>query len=322
MLTDDQRHIARDVLTGKRSFEEIPSASELEVRSIIDAYLQEKASLGPDTVHVTLRSGAEIIRDERGIPHIHADDPYDLFFAHGYAQAQDRLWQLDFLRRQAHGRLSEVYGQDKLDSDILSRTIGITGISAGALAASHAESQDAFQAFAGGVNYWMNNLPAGLPVEFEMLDYEPEPWEPVDSVAIMRRWYWYLTGRLPVISTPEAVRAGIGERESNYFQPDGKVAYIVPSGNYDPEPRWPSLPAGGQPTVLWGLMESGGSNNWAAAPAITAGGHAMLGSDPHVYYTVPADWYDVHMHGAGFDVIRMTYPGVPMVRFGRNRQFA
>jgi len=243
MLTTDQRLVARDVLTGKRAFDEIVSISEAEVRTLIEAYLREKADLGPDTVRVKLKSGAEIIRDERGIPHIHADDPYDFFFAHGYAQAQDRLWQLDFLRRQAHGRLSEVYGKDKLESDILSRTLGMTRISEGALAASHAESRDAFQAFADGVNYWMENLPAGLPVEFEMLEYQPESWSPVDSVAIMRRWYWYLTGRLPVISTPEAVRAGIGDREAAFFQPDGQIAYIVPSGNYDPEPRWPSLPA-------------------------------------------------------------------------------
>ncbi|CAN5726186.1 penicillin acylase family protein [soil metagenome] len=322
MLTADQRIIVRDILTGKRAVDERDSASVADIRALIDAYLQEKAYTGPDLVRAKLKSGAEIIRDDRGIPHIHADDPYDLFVAHGYAQAQDRLWQLDFLRRQAHGRLCEVYGREKLESDILSRTLGMTEISGGALAASHAESRDAFQAFADGVNLWIDNLPAGLPVEFEMLDYEPEPWTPVDSVAIMRRWYWYLTGRLPVISTPEAVRAGIGERESAYFQPDGQVAYIVPSGNYDPDPRWPNLPAEGKPPVLWGLMESGGSNNWAAAPAITADGHALLGSDPHVYYTVPADWYDVHMHGAGFDVIGMTYPGVPMVRFGRNREFA
>jgi penicillin amidase len=322
MLTDDQRTIARDVLCGKRSFDEIESTSETDVRAFINAYLQEKADPGPDSVRVKLKSGAEIIRDGRGIPHIHADIPYDLFFAHGYAQAQDRLWQLDFLRRQAHGTLCEVFGREKLESDILSRTVGMTEISAGALAASHAESKDAFEAYADGVNFWMEHLPAGLPVEFELLDYKPEPWTAVDSVAIMRRWYWYLTGRLPVISTPEAVRAGIGEREVDYFQPDGKVAYIVPSGNYDPEPRWPDLPADDRREVLWGQMEPGGSNNWAAAPSITGTGHALLASDPHVYYTVPADWYDVHMHGAGYDVIGMTYPGVPMVRFGRNREFA
>ena len=322
MLNDAQRKMAKDVLTGRRSFADCEEATEQRVREHIASYLLEKSAIGPTAVTAALRQGATILRDERGIPHIRASDPYDLFFAHGYAQAQDRLWQLDYLRRQAHGTLCEVFGREKLESDILSRTIGMTEISAGALAASHVESRDAFQAFADGVNFWMERLPAGLPVEFEMLDYEPDPWAPVDSVAIMRRWYWYLTGRLPVISTPEAVRAGIGDREAAYFQPDGETAYIVKPGNYDPEPRWPGLPAAAQPAVLWGPMETGGSNNWAAAPSIAAGDHALLASDPHVYYTVPADWYDVHMHGAGYDVIGMTYPGVPMVRFGRNRQFA
>jgi penicillin amidase len=322
MLDAASRRTVLDLLTGAREFGDIPGSSEPELRALISAYLEEKADPGPASASVPVRSGAVILRDDRGIPHIHADDPYDLFFAHGYAQAQDRLWQLDYLRRQAHGRLCEVFGPDKLDQDILSRTLGMSEISQAALDASHPESRDAFQAFANGCNAWMNALPSGLPIEFEILGYEPGPWSPVDSVAIMRRWYWYLTGRLPVISTPEAVRAGIGDMELYYFQPDGITAYIVPPGNYDPEPRWPNLPAAGPAPLSWGAFDGTGSNNWAVAPELTAEGHAMVGSDPHVYYTVPADWYDVHIHGAGYDVIGMTYPGVPMVRFGRNRTFA
>ena len=105
MLTDDQRRIALDVLRETRAIGDVAGSNEQEIRALIGEYLLEKAALGPSTVPVKIRSGAIILRDERGIPHIHAGDPYDLFFAHGYAQAQDRLWQLDFLRRQAHGRL-------------------------------------------------------------------------------------------------------------------------------------------------------------------------------------------------------------------------
>ncbi|MGD9854497.1 MAG: penicillin acylase family protein [Planctomycetaceae bacterium] len=256
------------------------------------------------------------------MPHIEADDPYDLFFAHGYAQAQDRLWQLDFLRRQAHGMLSEIFGAERLESDMLSRTVGLTTMSEAALAASHQESQDAFRAFADGVNAWMNALPAGLPIEFELLDYEPAPWSPVDSVAIMRRWYWYLTGRLPVLSTPEVVRANIGDLDAAWYQPDGQVAYIVHEGDFEPEPKWPGLESADGPGPYWGINDGSGSNNWAVSPLLTEGGFGMVGSDPHVYYTVPADWYDVHLKGAGYDVVGMTYPGVPMIRFGRNRTFA
>ncbi len=325
MLTEDQRRLARMVLVSEPSLSDAAarfSISEKDLSELLKEYLEEKANPGPSVVSARVKSGAQIHRDERGIPHIRADDPYDLFFAHGYAQAQDRLWQLDFLRRQAHGRLAEIFGPDRLESDILSETIGISEISRKALDASHPESRDAFQAFADGVNAWMHDLPGGLPVEFEILDYEPEPWKPVDSIAIMRRWYWYLTGRLPVISTPEAVRAGIGDLESAYFQPDGRTEYIVQAGDYAPDPAWPDLPAAEGVEVFWGSADGVGSNNWAVGPELTTSGHPMVGSDPHVFYTVPADWYDVHLHGAGYDVIGMTYPGVPMIRFGRNRTMA
>lgn len=325
MLTDDQRRLARAILVSEPSIADATtrhSVAELDLSELLRDYLAEKAELGPTSVSARINSGAQINRDKRGVPHIRADDPYDLFFAHGYAQAQDRLWQLDFLRRQAHGRLAKILGPDRLESDILSETIGISEISRRAFDVSHAESRDAFQAFADGVNAWMNDLPVGLPVEFELLDYAPEPWIPVDSIAIMRRWYWYLTGRLPVISTPEAVRAGIGDREAAFFQPDGKTEYIVQAGDYSPDPTWPDLTAAEGVEVFWGSVDGVGSNNWAVGPELSASGHAMVGSDPHVYYTVPADWYDVHLHGAGYDVIGMTYPGVPMIRFGRNRSMA
>jgi penicillin amidase len=168
----------------------------------------------------------------------------------------------------------------------------------------------------------MEALPAGLPIEFELLDYEPEPWSPVDSMAILKRWTWYLTGRLPVISTPECVRAVIGERETEFYQPDGPLAYIVPPGHYDPEPRWPGLSVAEPEFLAWGPQEPGGSNNWAVGPALAEDGHAMVGSDPHVYFNVPSDCYEVHLHGAGLDVVGTAYAGVPIPRIGRNATLA
>lgn len=316
MLTEQDRATVLAILRDPQSN---PDAA---TRQLIDRYLAGKASPGPAEVAAPLRHGATINRDSRGIPHIEANDPYDLFFAHGYAQAQDRLWQLDFLRRQAHGTLSEIFGPSKIEADTLSRTIGLTHVSAAVLDASHPESRDAFMAFTDGVNAWMSTLPAGLPIEFELLDYEPAPWSAVDSVAIMRRWYWYLTGRLPVLSTPEVVRANIGHLDTAWYQPDGQTAYIVHDGDFEPEPKWPGIAVSDGPGVYWGINDGSGSNNWSVGPALTAHGHAMVGSDPHVYYSVPADWYDVHLKGAGYDVVGMTYPGVPVIRFGRNPQFA
>lgn len=323
-LTNDQRRAALHVL---RSPDPISQAAEqvgvsgAQARTWIGAYLSEKASLGQAEARTAVSKGAEIVRDRRGVPHISAEEPADLFFALGYAQAQDRLWQLDYLRRQAHGCLSEVYGKETLAGDVLSRTLDITGIAEAAYARLGADSRVATDAFSAGVNAWIAALPAGLPVEFELLGYEPEPWRPVDSLAIQRRWWWYLTGRLNVLTTPEVVRAALGDgaRYEAFFLPDAPVAYIVPSGNYDPAMPWPGQPMEPASSGFGSSTFPAGSNNWAAAPAITQDGNALLASDPHVYFSVPADWYEVHLHGAGHDAVGACYPAMPGILIGRNR---
>lgn len=284
-----------------------------------------RATLGAPEVRTRVRHGAEILRDRRGVPHIYADDPYDLFFAFGYAQAQDRLWQLDYLRRLAYGRLSEVFGAHTLESDILSRTLQIGRLAQQQLDYASAEGRDARGAFADGVNAWMENLPGGLPIEFELLGYEPQPWQPLDSLAIQARWWWYLTGRLHVLYTPELVRAGLGDGTlyDAFYAPDGPLAYIVPPGAYDPTPSWPEGLAADPPRApLGGAPDAVGSNNWVVDPTRSATGRALLASDPHVFYVLPAEWYEAHLCGAGIDMMGIGYPAMPGILIGRNRQVA
>src|SRR5829696_6371474 len=136
-LTDGQRRVALEVLQSSEALPE--SAAKLgvdavEARAWIDAYLAEKAVLGPERMQAGVGGEVEIVRDRRGVPHIRAERSDDLYFGLGFAQAQDRLWQLDYLRRQAHGTLSEVFGADTLAGEILSRTLDITGIAEATLA--------------------------------------------------------------------------------------------------------------------------------------------------------------------------------------------
>lgn len=328
MLGSDERRLALRALTDARPLDEVAAEAGVttdELTRLIQAYLRDKASLGPAAVTTRVRRGAEIIRDRRGIPHIQADDPEDLFFALGYAQAQDRLWQLDYLRRVAHGTLSEVFGPETLESDVLARTLGIGRIAEEVVAGLAPESRLAVGAFSEGVNAWMAALPAGLPVEFELLGYEPAPWRPVDSLAVQRRWWWYLTGRLWVLYIPELVRAAVGdgERFDAFHTPDGEVRYIVPPGSYAPEPRWPvGRPAAPGRHPVAGVQDHVGSNNWAVAATRAAGDGALLASDPHVYFSVPTEWYEAHLTGAGFDVAGLAYPATPAFLFGRNERVA
>ena len=326
-LSEGQQRVALRVLRSPSNIAEAAKdagTTEELARAWITAYLAEKASLGAAKIQTGVVHGAEIVRDKRGVPHISADDQADLYFALGFAEAQDRLWQLDYLRRQAHGRLSEVFGAETLQADVLSKTLDITGIAAATLANLSDESREATEAFSAGVNAWMAALPAGLPIEFELLGYEPEPWTPVDSLAVLRRWWWYLTGRLNVLTTPEVVRAAVGSdsKYEAFFAPDGPVTYIVPSGNYDPTNPWPTRPMD-PASSGWGSSSfPAGSNNWAAAPPVTTKGSALLASDPHVYFTVPAEWYEVHLHGAGYDASGVCYPAMPGILIGRNQHLA
>lgn len=314
-LTPDQRRIAREALANRQ---DLPDDDLVE---LIKAYLAEKASPGPERVDVPISGKATIRRDARGVPHISAGSAGDLSFALGYAEAQDRLWQLDYLRRLGHGRLGEIFGAERLNDDVLSRTLDISGIAERCLSELSPESREALEAFAAGVNAWIERLPNGLPAEFEWLGYEPEPWRPVDSLAILRRWWWYLTGRLHVLWTPEIVRASLDpERFQAYYTPDAEVGYIVPHGSYDPAPRWPA--AQDQSPPMGGGEGGEGSNNWAVSPARSVTSSALLASDPHVYYTVPAEWYEAGLSLAGNNLFGCSYPGVPAFLIGRNEQLA
>ena len=146
--------------------------------------------------------GVEILRDETGTPHVYADTAGALFFGYGFAMGQDRLWQLDYLRRKAVGRLSEVLGPDGLETDIIARTVGIARTAAEEIDRIPGETRELLEAFSNGINAAMEEGRARLPIEFDLLDYEPEPWSPVDSIAVWAEFRWYLTGRLPIIALP------------------------------------------------------------------------------------------------------------------------
>src|SRR5262245_55311727 len=96
-----------------------------EFQAALARYLRSKVPILDGKIRAKIRRQVRIFRDSFGVPHISTDDPHDMFFAYGYAMAQDRLWQLDYLRRAAHGRLAEIMGPDALASDIEVRTVGI-----------------------------------------------------------------------------------------------------------------------------------------------------------------------------------------------------
>jgi penicillin amidase len=146
-----------------------------------------------------VRRPVQIERNPWGIPSIYADNDEDLFFGFGYAMAQDRLFQLDFLRRKGSGRLAEVFGADGVDVstlshyvgvvnvveiDLLTRTVGLRRIAEHEWTTLPPETRTLLEAFTAGINAVLEESRGRLPIEFSLLDYEPEPWSPIDSLTI------------------------------------------------------------------------------------------------------------------------------------------
>lgn len=265
-------------------------------------------------------SGAvRIERDAWGIPHVFAENDRDLFFGFGYAVAQDRLFQLDYLRRKGSGRLSEVLGPASYELDLLARTVGLRRIAEAEWHKLPDESHKLLSAWSDGVNALMEETRDRLPIEFGLLDYRPAPWSPLDCLTIEVEFRWYLTGRFPVIVMPELARRALGDGPlyKAFLTRESDSESIVPPGSYPPaNSLQPVGTAAGDPDA------GTGSNNWVVAGSRAADGKPLVASDPHIAFEAVSCWHEVHLAGGSFNVAGMSYVGIPAVMFGRNKRVA
>ena len=179
------------------------------------------------------------------MPHILAETDDDLFFGYGYATAQDRLWQLDYYRRKARGRLSEVIGPSGVEIDTVSHTIGLARTAEANLTRFPDKTKRRLAAYTNGINTFMEETRRNLPIEFDLLGYEPHEWTSLDSVAIWQEFRWYLTGRLPIIAIPELAKRVLGEGPllDLFLTGEAEDESIVPKGSY-PSARTGEVPVG------------------------------------------------------------------------------
>ncbi|HEY3367437.1 MAG TPA: penicillin acylase family protein [Symbiobacteriaceae bacterium] len=255
--------------------------------------------------------------DDRGVPHIYARNLHDLYLAQGYVTARDRLWAMDLDRRAACGSLSEVLGAKLVDVDKHFRTLGLRRAAEASLNAYSPEERQYLDAYAAGINAWMSEHKPGP--EFTLLRYRPQPWTPVDTLAIGKFAAYGLGGnwdtelfRAKLVQTVGAEKAA----ELFWLAPDAeelKFLEDLPLPNLD---RLLAIAA--QST-----NESVGSNNWAVAGSKTYSGAPLLASDPHLPVRNPAVWYQTHLVGPdGLDVIGVTFPGIPGIMIGHGRDMA
>ena len=231
--------------------------------------LQARLPRYDGSLQTSLAANVDVDRDKWGIPHIYASNDSDLFSGFGLAMAQDRLFQLDYLRRKAKGQLAEILGAEALESDRVAHTVGLANIARREWETLDKETQTILESFANGINIVIDQSET-LPIEFDLLDYRPATWTPLDSLAIECEFRWYLTGRFPVIVAPELAKRALGEgsRLDQFLLGEADEESIMPAGSY--------AAASDPPASTGGVCDSDsdghGSNNWVVNGTRSASG--------------------------------------------------
>ncbi len=231
--------------------------------------------------------------DAQGAPHIRAASLEDALFIQGYVTAQDRLWQMDGLRRLAGGNLAEIAGPAALDSDRESRRLRMRRIAESIYGSLPAADRAAMASYARGVNSYIASNLKKLPLEFTLLGYQPRPWSVVDSILVCLYMFRTLTTTWPDEIVKRDMLAKGDARKVDLLFPVG--------GGQGPQP---------------------GSNAWAIAGSHTASGKPLLSNDMHLEYSLPGIWYMAHLQAPGMDVSGVGLPGAPGIIVGHNRRIA
>lgn len=264
----------------------------------------------------------EIVRDASGVPHIFATNADDAIFGLGFVHGQDRGWQLEFYRRVVSGRLAEAVGPQGLPTDRLMRHLGLRRTGVEAWAKMPADVQARFLPYMDGINAAFDQTLR--PLEFGVLDFEPEPWHGEDSVC----WAKMLSFMLAPAWEMQVVRARVLEEvglealsavDPGY--PSSGPVVAPPGAPYAALADVIDEARASQAGTLLGTPGLG-SNNWAVAPAHTASGRALLASDPHLTPIFPANGYFVHLDCPDFSAAGATLPGLPGIIWGFNRRIA
>jgi len=292
-----------------------------------------------------LSAPVSVIRDPQGVPTIDAQTLADLFFAQGYITAQDRLWQMDVLRRFAGGEMSEIAGPALIAHDREQRILGLRDAARKAAAALSPRDRSFFDAYARGIDAFIDSHRDRLPVEFRLMGYTPAPWSPEDSLVIGARLIQDLNhGTYKAALTREKILTRLGPEltadlyvNSSWHDrpPSAKPHHIEELKPQDQDEDddddemdsggsniaalvlpFPSAPPPSRPVVI------PGSNNWVVSGEHTVTGKPMLSNDMHLNHQMPNLWYEAHLHCGDYEVVGVTLPGLPFVVVGHNRRIA
>lgn len=304
-----------------------PSFAELNLADVESLRAEARRVLPQTSGTLKLRGlskKVEVIRDKWGVPHVFASEEDDLFFAQGFVTAQDRLWQMELRRRLEGGRLAEAFGPGALAVDRYTRTIGLKRRSKEAFVRFDPYVRQAFEAYVAGVNAFVESHLDKLPIEYSVIRLDPEPFNPLDFVgfgmAYSQAGFW------PSIVLRARLLEHFGlERLSDVDPRDPSERPHVPEGvDYSwigPDAIFPHYRFVGYPEHL--LADAYiGSNSWVVDAYVSKTGAPIHCTDPHLAVSHPSTWYEIHLRGAGYNVIGCSTPGTPGVVMGHNSHLA
>ncbi len=294
-------------------------------------YVYSKQPTRTGMVELQHLQGPVTVRyDERGVPHIRAENEPDLYRALGYVHAQDRLFQMEVLRRLARGELAEVLGPKLLDTDKLMRSLRIRERAETYFASLDQQSPAfiAMQAYLDGINQYQDSH--ARPVEFDVLGIPKRPFTAQDTISIAGYMAYSFAAAFRTEPLLTYVRDQLGANYLNVFdldwQPKGVLASqqggaVRPLASVD----WKDLNAlarlSEQALAEHGLPQFEGSNAWVVAGSRTKSGKPLLAGDPHIRFSAPSVWYEAQLSAPGFDLYGHYQALMPFASLGLNHDF-
>jgi len=273
-----------------------------------------------------LEKKVTIYRDKYAVPHIYAENEHDLYLATGYCMAQDRMWQMDLIRRVTMGRLSEIFGEKMLKADILFRTLDISKKSNMVLGKVSKELLGYLDAYAQGVNYYIAEHKGNFPLEYNILGYTPDKWEPVHTLNLIGYMAWDLAGGWDseiVISNLEkklgtALIEEITPKFDNHSPifPDYVKADLI-------DKLYKDFVLSNDTIAHLGVQILKASNNWAVSGEKSKTQLPILANDMHLGLNSPGIWLQMHQNIRGkLNVTGVALPGAPFIIAGHNDHIA
>jgi len=276
-----------------------------------------------------MSSQVTVYRDGHGVPHIYAENEADLYRATGYVMAQDRLWQMDLFRRVTTGRLSEIFGPDLIETDMLMRALRISEKSETVLSRLEAEILASLVNYTDGINQYIDQNLDKLPLEFSILGYKPEHWAPIYTLNLISYMAWDLTApwSAETVLFKLAQKLGLENPKLKDLIPDFSLHDIWAYPEFKLEKAdlelGPSLLSGSRWLADRGLTPFSGSNNWAVSGKKSVSGKPLFANDMHLGLNVPGIWYQMHQVIKGeLDVTGVCLAGAPAVVAGHNLRIA